>query len=294
MKAILWSALAVALLLPDATISTAAGNPPAPACLTAVIGTVCLGPAQMRQVYGVDTLLRRGITGRGKTIAIIVSFGSPTIRQDLHIFDRTFSLPDPQLDIRAPLGTGTDTNPGWVGETTLDVEWAHVMAPGARILLLTNPVDETEGLQGVPQFLALEQYAVQHGADVISQSWAATEDTLLDPKGRAMVARFHRFYQSATSRGVTVLGASGDGGTQGLDLSLKKVFPFRTVQWPASDPLVLAVGGTQLSRGLGGWGGETAWSGSGGGYSKLFGEPAYQSTLPTAMQRMLHGRRGVP
>ncbi|HEX8918535.1 MAG TPA: S53 family peptidase [Chloroflexota bacterium] len=294
MKVILWLALAVALLLPGTRVTRAAGNPPLPACLTAVIGTACLGPAQMRQVYGVDSLLRHGITGRGKTIAIIVSFGSPTIRQDLHTFDREFSLPDPQLDIRAPLGTGKDTDPGWMGETTLDVEWAHAMAPGARILLLTSPVDETEGLQGVPQFFSLEQYAVQHGADVISQSWAATEDTLLDAKGRAMVAKFHRFYQDATSRGVTVLGASGDGGTQGLDLSLKKVFPYRTVQWPASDPLVLAVGGTQLARSISGWGGEIAWPGSGGGFSKLYGEPSYQRSLPAATQRALHGQRGLP
>jgi subtilase family serine protease len=86
----------------------------------------CLGPAQVRAAYGVDALLRRGITGKGRTIAIIVSFGSPTIRSDLQAFDRAFGLPDPpRLDILAPLGMRHPASTGWVGETTLDVEWAH-------------------------------------------------------------------------------------------------------------------------------------------------------------------------
>ena len=248
----------------------------------------------MRTQYGVDALLNSGTTGKGRTIAIIVSFGSPTIAADLRAFDQAFSLPDPNLQIVAPLGVKHPAHTGWTGETSLDVEWAHVIAPDAKILLLTSPVDETEGVQGLPQFLKLEQYAQKHGADVVSQSWAATEDTLLDKKGRAIVAQFDRFYASASQKGISFVGGSGDDGAAGLDLSLKHLFPFRVTQFPASDPHVIAVGGTQLTIGNSGGRTEVAWPGSGGGFSKLFAEPAYQRTLPASVQKQLSGRRGVP
>lgn len=295
MRSRLWSAPAVALVMLAGSAAKAEQPraPTPPSCLKRLDNNPCLGPSQIRKAYEVDPLLSRGITGKGRTIAIIVSFGSPTIRADLHAFDQAFSLPDPQLDIRAPLGTSHTPQTGWEGETTLDVEWAHVMAPGARILLLTSPVDETEGVQGVPQFLALERYAVQHHADVISQSWAATEDTLLDKRGRALVGQFQRFYADATKKGVSFVGASGDDGAAGLDRSLKHVFPYRVVQWPASDPNVLAVGGTQLTIDPA-WKDEIAWSRSGGGFSKLYSEPSYQRGLPAATQHLLAGRRGVP
>lgn len=288
-----WLVLTLAMLLFSVGMAHGQGSPiPArPACLQILAAQPCYGPAQLRRIYDVGPLLRRGISGKGRTIAIIVSFGSPTIRADLHAFDQAFSLPDPQLDIRAPLGTAHPGHTGWEGETTLDVEWAHVMAPDARILLLTSPVEETEGVHGLPEFLALERYAMQHGADVISQSWAATEDTLMDAGGRALVAKFHAFYADATRKGVTIVGGTGDSGAAGQDLSVKHFFPYRVVQWPASDPLVLAVGGTHLvNTGQG----EDAWLGSGGGVSKLYAEPPYQRGLPAATQRFLHGRRGLP
>lgn len=256
----------------------------------------CLTPAEVRAAYGVDALLRRGITGAGRTIAIVDSFGSPTIRADLHAFDQAFGLPDPRLQILAPLGLPKPHSTGWVTETTLDVEWAHAIAPGARIVLLESPVDETEGVQGLPEFLALEQYAVRHHlADVISQSWSATEDTLFDPRGRALVARFHRFYATAAARGITAVGASGDEGAAGPDLSVTHLFPYPAVGYPASDPLVLAVGGTRLSVAPSGRIlGETTWPGSGGGFSKLFAQPSFQRGLPPSMQHLAAGRRGIP
>jgi subtilase family serine protease len=133
------------------------------------------------------------------------------------------------------------------------VEWAHAIAPDARIVVLESPVDETEGVQGLPEFLQLERYALRHHlVDVFTQSWAATEDTLFDARGRAMVAQLHRFYADAAAQGVTVVAASGDDGAAGPELSLKKMFPYPVVGYPASDPLVLAVGGTRLRVGLDG------------------------------------------
>lgn len=256
----------------------------------------CMTPALVRAAYGIDGLLRRGITGKGRTIAIVVSFGSPTIRADLHAFDRAFGLPDPQLQILAPLGTRKPANSGWVGETTLDVEWAHAIAPDARLVLLVSPVDETEGVQGLPEFLVLERYALQHHlVDVFSQSWAATEDTLFDAPGRAIVAQFHQFYATAAAQGVTAVAASGDQGAAGPDLSVTHLFPYPVVGYPASDPLVLGVGGTRLTLDRNGSvRGETTWPGSGGGVSKIFPEPLYQRDWPVATQRLLAGHRGVP
>lgn len=282
--------------LPHPATATTNAAPPSLRFCLAHVKVACLNPAQMRAIYGVDSVIQQGDTGKGRTIAIVDSFGSPTIVSDLHAFDRAFGLPDPQLTVLAPLGVKHPADTGWVAETTLDVEWAHAVAPGARIVLLESPVDETEGVQGLPEFLKLERYALAHRlADVISQSWAATEDTLFDSAGRQIVAQFHQFYAEAARRGVTVVTASGDGGTAGLDLSLRHAYPYRTVQWPASEPLVLGVGGTSLTVDPNGrLKNEVAWSGSGGGLSKFYSTPAYQMSLPTAERQILNGRRGVP
>jgi len=155
----------------------------------------------MHNAYGLTPLLSAGYTGVCQTIIIISSFGSPTITQDLKTFDATFGLPDPpSFTVLAPLGTVPfDPNDpgqvGWAFETTLDVEWAHAMAPGANVVLLTSPVDETEGVQGMPEFLKLEEYALYyHLGQIISQGWGATENTPFTPAGRAILNGFSNFY----------------------------------------------------------------------------------------------------
>ena len=76
---------------------------------------------------------------------------------------------------------------GWAEETTLDVEWAHVMAPKANILLVETPVSETEGVQGFPEIVQSENYVIDnHLAGVISQSFGATEETF--PSTSALLA----------------------------------------------------------------------------------------------------------
>src|SRR5262249_17146372 len=99
----------------------------------------CYGPDQIRAAYGVQPLLNRGINGSGRTIVIVDAFGSPTIGQDLHIFDQVWGLPDPTLNVVAPDGIGTSDPEnllGWAVETSLDVQWAHVIAPNAAIDLV--------------------------------------------------------------------------------------------------------------------------------------------------------------
>jgi subtilase family serine protease len=169
------------------------------------------------------------------------------------------------------------------------------MAPGADIVLLTSPVSETEGVQGMPEFLALEKYALDHKlGKIISQSWAATENTLFTPAGQQVFADFEAFYQRAVEENVTVLASTGDFGSSNPDVNFN-FYPFPTVGYPASSPRVTAVGGTSLYADTSGrYLYETTWFASGGGVSQQFPEPSYQRSLPTSVQQILGHHRGIP
>jgi subtilase family serine protease len=274
------------------------------------VGTMrpCYSPQEIRTAYGLTPIINAGFTGKGQSIVIIDSFGSPTIANDLKQFDTDYGLPDPpSFTVLAPLGTVPfDPNNGdmigWAEETTLDVEWAHAMAPGAKIVLLTSPVSETEGVQGMPEFLKLEQYALDHHlGKIISQSWGATENTLFDPAGRQVFKDFEKFYKRAADEDVTVFASSGDYGSANVGLDGSTFYTFPTVIYPASSPNVTAVGGTSLYADTSGnYQSETAWNvpgryATGGGISQVFEEPDYQeSNLPKSDQTLLGKHRGIP
>lgn len=264
----------------------------------------CYSPQEIQHAYGIDSLLARGNTGVGQSIVIIDSYGSPTLASNLASFDAAYGLPaPPSLTVLAPLGTvpfdvTNDDMTGWAFETTLDVEWAHAMAPGAKIVVLTSPVSETQGVQGMPEFLALEQYALDHRlGQIISQSWGTTENTLFTPAGSHVFSGFERLYASASLRHVTVLASAGDAGTANPDLD-GNIYPFPTVGFPGSSPLLTSVGGTSLTADTSGnYESETVWNeggATGGGVSQYFGEPLYQRLLPPATQQLLKGHRGLP
>src|SRR6202453_1447893 len=167
----------------------------------------CYTPAQVREAYGLDPLYAKGIDGKGTTIAIVDSYGSPTIKHDLSVFDPAFGIPaPPAFKIIAPVGKIPAFNPknsdmaGWAGETTLDVEWAHTIAPGASILLVETPVSETEGTVGFPQIVKAENYVIDHHlGQVISQSFGATEPTF--PSAKSIYA-LRSAYINANAHGV--------------------------------------------------------------------------------------------
>ena len=267
------------------------------------MGVPCYSPQEIRRAYNIDPVLNAGYTGKGESIVIIDSFGSPTIQKDLKIFDAGFGLPDPpSFKEYAPLGKikfnpNDNTMVGWAAETTLDVEWSHAVAPDANIVLMTSPVAETQGDMGMPEFLYLEQYAVKHHlGNIISQSWATTENTLFNiPGGLKVLKNFETFYQQADGQGVTIFGSSGDSGVANPNVN-GKIYPFPTVNFPASSPYITAVGGTNLMASIHGqYQSETGWSGSGGGISQFFPEPAYQQAyLPSSDQQLLNGFRGLP
>jgi len=167
-----------------------ATQPPTPAQCEAVFTAPCYEPSQLQTAYNEQPLFNSGITGAGQTIVLVDSFGSPTIQADLATFDAEFNLPaPPSFKIIQPAGpvpawdpTGAAGNLGWGVETTLDVEWAHSMAPGASILLVETPVAETEGTVGFPQIVKAENYVINHHlGQVISQSFGATEGTFPSP-----------------------------------------------------------------------------------------------------------------
>jgi subtilase family serine protease len=212
-------------------------------------------------------------------------------------------------------GTGQQTRNIWALETSLDVEWAHSIAPQANILLMTTNPAETLGIQGFPAMMDAEQFIVDHHeATVISQSFASAEEAFNSTQS---LLNLRHAYISAASNGVTVLGSSGDGGTANtLRQPVKNptLIPFPSVEWPASDPLVTGVGGTYLctnpntgsitpdlsfppaqcqapsNSGVR----EVGWIDSGGGFSHVFSRPSYQDTLPSGSTPIDAATRGVP
>lgn len=250
----------------------------------------CYGPAQIRHAYGIDKVIANGFTGKGKTIVIIDAYQSPRIRQDLKAFDTAFGLRAPELKIVAPDGLTpfdpTDANQvGWAGEITLDVEWAHAVAPGAKIVLALARSNNDNDL------LRVQQYVANHRlGDVVSQSFGEAESCFgVNADGShqpgTTITALHKVFQTAAAKKMTVFAAAGDSGAaqptcdgQGLKLAAST---------PASDPLVTGVGGTQLFANLttGAYKGEVVWNeeeqfGSravgGGGFSKYFGRPGFQ------------------
>jgi len=292
-------------------------QPPTTADCEAAFDVACYEPGQIEQAYGLPILFSRGVDGRGQTIIIVDSFGSPTIASDLATFDSTFGLPaPPSLRILQPAGRVPRYDPtngdmvNWAGETTLDVEYAHAVAPGASIVLLETPVSETEGTTGFPQIVQAEEYAIdRHMGGVISQSFSATEQTFATK--RSLLA-LRGAYLDAFAHGVTVLAASGDSGAADVGLDESTYYLFPVTSWPDSDPLVTGVGGTQLT--LDSQGNRTSpdvvWNDTysvptnqfifgdngpnplagGGGLSVIFSRPFYQDFV----RNVVGNQRGVP
>jgi subtilase family serine protease len=261
----------------------------------------CRTPYDLRVAYGVQSLIQRGFTGKGQTIVDVVSYGSPTLQQDMDIFDKQFGLPPITIKVISPIGV-VPFNPankemlGWAGETELDVQVIHAIAPDANIVVLTSPVDETEGTIGLPEFLQLEQYALAHYlGSIISQSWGASEVTLKDAAGQKEIQQWDAFFKQATTQqGITFFASSGDNGaTDYADLKATILSPAPTTSFPTDDPWVTSVGGTSLDHNTAGFQ-ETAWDRSGGGFSSFFSTPSYQQTLPSSVRGLLKNRRGVP
>jgi subtilase family serine protease len=265
----------------------------------------CYTPVQYRAAYDLNPLYSSNITGKGQTIMIVDSFGSPNILHDLAVFDRQWGIPDPPPLKIYKLGTipnfdkNNATMVGWAEETTLDVEYAHAIAPGARIALVETPVAETEGVTGFPQMMSAMQYLINQGiGDVISLSFGATENTFPGfTKGNySSLLRLRYAFTDAARHHVTVLAGAGDSGATNDEADGVTPYPHRVIDWPSSDPLVTSVGGTRLFLAQDGsktqpdqvW--NDRFGAGGGGVSAIFRRPSFQN----GVRNVVGNSRGTP
>jgi subtilase family serine protease len=250
----------------------------------------CYGPDEMQAAYGFTPLLNDGKDGSGQTIVIVDAFQNPTMAKDLKKFDKAFGLPDPEFKTFAPDGITpfdpTDPNQvGWAGEIALDVEWAHAMAPGAKIDLVLAASDAD------PDLVSAETYAVNHRlGNVMSMSFSEAENCM-DP---ALQAQQHKLFNKANAQGMSLFAAAGDYGAAQPTCDFSSVE--KSAGIPASDPDVTGVGGTDLVADLktGAYQSESVWneptypSAGGGGFSTLYSRPGFQNGA------VHNSMRGVP
>ena len=235
-----------------------------------------ISPVQMRRAYGIDSIKFGSLVGdgTGQTIAIIDAYDNPNAASDLHNFDLAFGLPDPPsfTKLNEDGGTAlpiTDPSPlsdHWAIETSLDIQWAHVVAPRASIVVYEAGSDTLNDL------VAHAVDAARHNpsVSVISMSFGGDEF--------AGENSFDGYFTTSADRstgGVTFVASSGDGGSPGL--------------YPAASPNVLGIGGTIVNVDAAGtYLGEVGWSGSGGGISSQEPQPTYQAVVQGT------GSRSVP
>jgi subtilase family serine protease len=188
-----------------------------------------LTPAEIRHVYGVDQITFGGdITGdgTGETIAIVDAYDDPDIQSDLNTFDAQFDLPNITVTRVSQSGSttnlpGTDSTGGWETEESLDVEWAHAIAPGANILLVEASSTSSNNL-----YAGVTWAKAQPGVVAVSMSFGSSETS-------NEASQYDSIFTSPSGKGVTFLAATGDDGEPS--------------EYPAYSPNVVAVGGTVLS-----------------------------------------------
>jgi subtilase family serine protease len=226
-------------------------------------GPLTYTPQQISQAYGFNSTTLPGgqlATGAGQTIAVVDAYYDPNIAGDLATFDAQFGLRAPPSFQQVRMGGVTATDSGWATETSLDVEWAHAVAPQANILLVDAASNGFTDL-----FNAVSYAASQPGVSVVSMSWGGGEFPGENSYDNV-------FTTPAGHSSVTFVASSGDGGAG--------------VSYPAASPNVLAVGGTSLYlTPSNNYSSESGWSGSGGGYSRVEREPSYQQGVQKSGRR---------
>jgi subtilase family serine protease len=258
---------------------------------------VCYSPSFLRDAYDFPTG-KNAPTGAGQTILIVTAYGSPSIQQDLAAFDAENGLPDPpSFTIVTQQTQVTDSGSGdkmtWAIETSLDVEYAHGMAPGANIVLAVGDTDDSANIAQLES-----EVLPQYPTAIVSQSFGADEAGLASDPGSAAI--MDKLFLSQVQHGGTVVAASGDFGASGLTPFVGPPAPM--AGYPASSPFVLSVGGTMgdpAPAGLwnrGHYGGEQAWNellpavfpggGAGGGApSSIYAAPPWQLGLTGSPMR---------
>ena len=225
-----------------------------------------LSPASIKAAYGFPT---GSTAGAGKTIAIVDAYDDPSAEADLGVFSSQYGLPACTTANgcfkKVDQSGGTSyprKDPGWALEISLDIQWAHAIAPGAKILLVEASSNSFANL------LAAEDYAKTH-SNYVSNSWGASEFS-----GESSYDS--HFAQS----GVAFFVSSGDAGLP--------------AEYPSASPNVVSVGGTTLHFSGGKFTSETGWSSGGGGCSSYEAATPAQSAFSGYSQVACAGKRATP
>jgi MBG domain-containing protein len=261
--------------------------------------------AQLRHAYGIDQINFTGPggttvvgDGSGQTIAIVEEGVDPTLGADLTTFDQFFGIPAPPSFQIIDQNGVTTQNPDIIAEASLDVEWAHAVAPGASIVVYNAAYDPNNGTTSFENlFTAMNQASKLPGVSVVTLSYGGGESASLDEQS---------VDSDFTTNGVTFLAASGDTGIYGNGVRRQVV-----ADYPAASPNIVAVGGTSIVIDSAGdypgtgTSGEVAWGdgtnsynvndggGGGGGLSEFEAEPAWQAAvIPTSVDPT--GARALP
>jgi subtilase family serine protease len=221
-------------------------------------------PAQITTAYGLNGITftsssgtKVAADGSGQTIALIEAYSDPNIQATLNAFDAEYGLPNITLNVINQAGSQTDT--GWAGEESADVEWAHVMAPGAAIdVIEAAPGNSDTSFNDI--MAAVQTANMIKGVTVVSMSWGSSEFN-----GEASYDSYF------TTPGITYIASSGDNAV---------------VEWPSTSPNVLSVGGTSLFlNSSGAYETESGWIDAGGGLSQYENEPSYQQSVQSTGDR---------
>ncbi len=241
-------------------------------CLLSAVGPGSpsgLTPAQITALYGLNSITfnaSSGVSvkgdGSGETIALIELNSDPYLQSELNTFDAEFGLPAPKLTVVNLAGSQTDS--GWSTEQALDLEWTHAIAPDANILVVQADPSGSSAQELQNLMNAVNAARNTQGVVAVSMSWGFNETS--------SESQYDAYFTTPAGHpGVAFIAASGDNGT---------------VEYPATSPNVLGIGGTTLNlSNSGGYGSENAWYATGGGYSQYEGEPGYQSSVQQTKTR---------
>lgn len=260
-------------------------------------GKVCdYTPSQLQAHYNLPDVYAAGLDGTGQTIALVEPYGYPTMLEDANAFSQLTGLPpltSSNFQVIYPEGPPKSPNAGvllgWDSEIALDIQWAHAIAPGAKILVVVAAGADGEDLRG-----AIDYVTTQHLATTVSNSWGVGIELFIGP---LELAAYDAVFERAAAQGVSVHFSSGDHGDNGLGTPVGAPFV------PSNSPYVTAVGGTSILNNLNGLGSqELGWGngitvvasngvvdppiqlgpvgGAGGGESVWYPKPSWQSALP--------------
>jgi subtilase family serine protease len=254
-------------------------------------------PKQLESAYGLDAAYKAGLDGTGQTIVLLEAYGYPTIESDANALFKLAGLPaltSSNFKIVYPEGKPADPGAGillgWDIEIALDVQWAHSIAPGAKIIVVATNGQDSEDFQASMQYIMDNKLGY-----TVSDSWEEDTDLISGP---AEQQSFERLLVTAAAKGISFQFSTGDGGDGGLGS------PIGAAGVPSVAPHATAVGGTSIFNNPGasgtqaaGWGNTFAFldlfgpvdpptsdvfffGGSGGGESVYWRKPAWQASLP--------------